>query len=70
MLIFLKKFSLAPLAGDCCDKSHQFSRSLALARNSKKQQRHFATLSHGLGKMTEVIEARKVNFPLDISDCI
>ena len=60
MLIFLKKFSLAPLAGDCCDKSHQFSRSLALARNSKKRQ----------GKMTEVIEARKVNFPLDISDCI
>ena len=25
---------------------------------------------NGLGKMTEVIEARKVNFPLDISDCI
>ncbi len=60
MLIFLKKFSLAPLAGDCCDKSHQFSRSLALARNRKKLQ----------GKMTEVIEAQKVNFPLDISDCI
>ena len=34
-------------------------RSLVTARNG-----------NGLGKMTEVIEARKVNFPLDISDCI
>lgn len=34
-------------------------RSLVTARNG-----------NGLGKITEVIEARKVNFPLDISDCI
>ena len=37
-------------------------RSLVTARNSNRKKRQ--------GKMTEVIEARKVNFPLDISDCI
>lgn len=62
MLICCKKISLAPLAGDCCDKSHQFSRSLALARNSKKQQqKETERNSNGPRQENDVgIEAKKI----------
>jgi hypothetical protein len=56
--------------GDCCDKSHQFSRSLALARNSKKQKETTRN-SNGPRQENDVgIEAKKDNYYIMLSCCI